>query len=312
MNNRILVTGGAGFIGSHVVDRFVDRGCSVIVIDNLSTGKLSNIEEHVNDGLVDFVEADIRNQDAIRKYLGDVNTVVHSAAIVSVQLSMENPRLTYEINVEGTLGLLELCVSSGVNRIVFISSSSVYGSPRYLPIDENHPTCPISPYASSKLEGERCCQKFSDQSGLETVILRLFNVYGPRQIPNEYSGVITKFMEFAEKGEPLTIYGDGSQTRDFVHVTDVAGAILKLIKDDCDGEIFNIGCGKAVSINDLANTIMRVSRRKCELRYEPAKKGDIMHSVADLSKAKKTFGYAAKIGLEEGLQDLLLYRRGKA
>lgn len=306
------MAGGAGFIGSHVVDGLVNDGYSVVVVDNMSSGRLTNIQEHVNDGLVDFVEADIRNQDAIRKYIVDVDAVVHSAAIVSVQYSMENPCLTYDVNVEGTRHLFESCAIGGVKKFVFLSSSSVYGPPRYLPIDEDHPTCPISPYASSKLEGERCCQELSGKSGLETVVLRLFNVYGPRQIPNEYSGVITKFMECAKKGAPFVIYGDGSQTRDFVHVTDVAAAILKLFEENCAGEIFNIGYGEAVSINDLATTFMRVTSRNCELRYETAKEGDILHSVANLSKAKKAFAYAPKIGLEEGLRDLLLFHRSKA
>lgn len=306
------MTGGAGFIGSHVVDRLVDEGCCVGVVDNLSTGNFANISAHVNRGSVDFVKADVQDRETIGKLVHDVDAVVHLAAIVSVPFSVENPRLTYEVNVEGTRGLLEACVRSGVKKFIFVSSCSVYGAPRYLPVDEAHPTCPISPYAASKLEGEGCCQALFGRSGLDVVVLRLFNVYGPRQTSGEYSGVITKFMERAEKGQPLVIYGDGSQTRDFVHVTDVANAVLTLMKDDCAGEIFNVGYGKAVSISDLAKTVLSLSGRDCGLIHEPSREGDIPHSVADPSKARKAFAYAPKVALEEGLQGLLLDRRGTA
>ena len=306
------MTGGAGFIGSHVVDWLVNEGYPVCVVDSLSTGNLTNINEHIDRGLVDFVKGDIRDKEQITKYARDVFAVVHLAAVVSVQFSMENPSLTSQINVEGTRRLLESCIDCNVKRFIFISSCSVYGAPQYLPIDEHHPLNPISPYASTKLEGERLCQEFFNESGLETVILRLFNVYGPRQAQDEYSGVITKFMECAEKGQPFMIYGDGSQTRDFVHVKDVANGVLTLIEDGFAGEIFNMGYGTAVSINDLAKMVMHLSHRNCEIKYEPAKEGDILHSVADLSKARKAFAYVPKMSLEEGLQDLLLYRSGKA
>lgn len=312
MNNRVLLTGGAGFIGSHIVDQLVNAGYPVCVFDNLSTGNFANIDKNVNRGLVDFVKGDIREKEQITKYVRDVFAVVHLAAVVSVQFSMENPSLTSQINVQGTRRLLKSCIDCNVKKLIFISSCSVYGAPQYLPIDEHHPLNPISPYAFTKLEGERLCQEFFNESGLETVILRLFNVYGPRQAQNEYSGVITKFMECAEKGRPLVIYGDGSQTRDFVHVTDVANGVLTLIKDDFAGEIFNMGYGKAVAINDLAKMVLHLSSRNCEIKYKPAKEGDILHSVADLSKARKAFAYVPKISLEEGLQDLLLYRRHKA
>lgn len=306
------MTGGAGFIGSHLVDRLVNAGYPVCVFDNLSTGNLANIDKYVNRGLVEFVEGDIRDKEQIIKYVRGVYAVVHLAAVVSVQFSMKNPSLTNQINVEGTRNLLESCIHCNVKKFVFISSSSIYGTPRYLPIDEHHPPNPISPYASSKLDGERLCQKFFGTSSLETVILRLFNVYGPRQAQNEYSGVITKFMECAEKDWPLVIYGDGSQTRDFVHVTDVANCVLTLIEDGFAGEIFNIGYGNSVSINDLARMVMQLSYRNCEIKYEPAKEGDVLHSVADISKARKAFEYMPKMSLEEGLQDLLLYRRSYA
>jgi UDP-glucose 4-epimerase len=244
------------------------------------------------------------------KLVRDVDAVIHLAAIISVPFSIENPDVTFDVNVEGTRGLLASCVRSGVKKFIFASSCSVYGTPQYLPINEAHPTCPISPYAASKLEGEHCCQKLIDRSGLDVVVLRFFNVFGPRQALNEYSGVITKFIEHAEKGQPLVIYGDGLQTRDFVHVTDIADVVSTLLRGGETQGVFNVGYGKAVSISDLAKTVLSLSGRDCGFIHKPPREGDILHSVADPSKARKTFAYAPKTGLEDGLQDLLLHQRG--
>lgn len=304
----MLVTGGAGFIGSHVVDRLVKDDYDVSVVDNLSTGNLANISSHVDCGSVDFVNADVRDRDLVGKLVDSVDAVIHMAAVVSVPFSVEHPDVTFDVNVEGTRGLLESCVRSGVKKFIFISSCSVYGVPRYLPVDEAHPTCPTSPYAASKLEGERCCQELVGGSDVDVVVLRLFNVYGPRQASGDYSGVITKFIERAWNCEPLVVYGDGSQTRDFVHVTDVADAILALVKRQRVGDVFNIGYGRAVSINDLAKTVLGFSDCSCSIDYEPEREGDISHSVADSSKAREAFNYVPKVGLEEGLRDLYYHR----
>ena len=300
----MLVTGGAGFIGSHIVDRLLREGYGVGVVDNLSTGNLTNISGHVDCGSVDFVKGDVRDRDLVGKLVHNVDAVVHLAAVVSVPFSVENPDVTFDVNVEGTRGLLESCVRSGVKKFIFVSSCSVYGAPRYLPVDEVHPTCPISPYAASKLKGERCCQELVGRPDLDVVVLRLFNVYGPRQASGEYSGVITKFIDRARNGEPLVVYGDGSQTRDFVHVTDVANAVLALVKQQRAGDVFNIGYGKAVSINSLAKTVLGFSDYYCGIDYAPSRDGDIPHSVADSSKARKAFSYVPKVGLKEGLRDL--------
>jgi UDP-glucose 4-epimerase len=312
LSRRVLVTGGAGFIGSHVVDRLVGDEYSVRVVDNLSTGNLANISTHVNRGSVDFVRADVRDREVIDKLVHGVETVIHLAGIVSVPFSLEKPILTYEVNVEGTRGLLSSCVRSGVKKFIFVSSCAVYGPPRYLPVDEVHPTNPISPYAVSKLKSERCCQELIGRSGLDMVVLRLFNVYGPRQASGEYSGVIQKFLERAETCQPLVIYGDGSQTRDFVHVTDVANAIMTLVQGRDAQGVFNVGCSKAVSIGDLAKTVLSVSGRDSGIIYERSRVGDITHSVADTSKARKVFAYAPRVTLEKGLQELRLERRGAA
>jgi UDP-glucose 4-epimerase len=258
---------------------------------------------------VDFVKADIRDRDVMGKLVHDVDAVIHLAAVVSVPFSLENPGLTYDVNVDGTRELLASCVRSGVKKFVFVSSCSVYGAPRYLPVDEGHPTCPISPYASSKLDGERCCEEFNERAGLDVVVLRLFNVYGPRQALSEYSSVITKFLECVKRSRSLVIYGDGSQTRDFVHVVDVANAILTLVQSDNGEGVFNIGYGRAVSIGDLAKTVLNLSGKDSGITYEPSRDADITHSVADILKARKAFAYSPQVPLEEGLQNLLIKSR---
>jgi UDP-glucose 4-epimerase len=308
LSDRVLVTGGAGFIGSHVVDRLVEEGYSVGVVDNLSAGSLDNISGHVDRGSVDFVEADVRDRDVVARLVHEVDAVVHLAAVVSVPFSLENPNLTFDVNVKGTRAVLTACARSCVRRFIFVSSCAVYGAPLYLPIDEVHPTGPISPYAVSKLKGERCCREVCG-SGLDLVILRLFNVYGRRQAHGEYSGVIAKFLERAEKGEPLVIYGDGSQTRDFVHVSDVAEAILTLVKSSGVQGVFNVGCGRAISIGYLAEKVLSLSGKHCRIVHESPRDGDIPHSVADISKAWKAFAYEPKVTLEEGLLELLLHWR---
>jgi UDP-glucose 4-epimerase len=309
---RVLVTGGCGFIGSHVVDRLVKAGHIVTVVDDLSSGNLANIGANVKRGAVQFKEADVRDRGAIDELVRDVDAVIHLAAIVSVPFSVENPDVTFDVNVEGTRRLLKSCVASGVKRFIHVSSCAVYGAPQYLPIDEAHPTGPISPYAVSKLESERCCEEFAERFSLGLVVLRFFNVYGVRQAAGEYSGVITKFLERVENGQPLVIYGDGLQTRDFVNVADVADAMLTLLDHGDVQGVFNVGSGKAVSINDLAKTVLRLSDRDCCVIHEPPREGDIVHSVADISKAREAFGYAPKVVLKEGLQGLLLDRRGAA
>jgi UDP-glucose 4-epimerase len=308
----VLVTGGAGFIGSHVVDGLVRSGYHVKVLDNLSSGQLDNISLHIRQGSVEFFEGDIRDHGLVEKLVNDVDVVVHLAAVVSVPFSLKNPDFTFDVNVHGTRNLLAFCSKADVKKVIFASSCSVYGSPRYLPVDEVHPIRPLSPYAFSKLEGEHCCEEFIQYSDADMVILRFFNVYGPRQSVSKYSGVITKFIERVENGRPLVIYGDGSQTRDFVQVMDVANAVLTLVRGDCARDVFNIGSGKSVSINDLAKTFLSLSGGDYGIAHKALRDGDIAHSVADTSKARQAFGYVPKVGLEEGLQDLLLYNRSVA
>jgi UDP-glucose 4-epimerase len=305
MSKKVLVTGGAGFIGSHTVDRLVKEGYSVRIIDDLSTGKLDNIKGHLSSGKVDFVNGDIRDASLVRKVLEDVDLVVHFAALTSVPFSVRNPDLTFDVNLSGTLNLLRSSIKENVDRFVFISSCAVCGDPQFLPVNEEAQTNPISPYAESKLIGERYCLGFSERKLLRSVVLRFFNVYGPRQGLNDYSGVITRFIEFSRKGLPLVIYGDGSQTRDFVNVNDIVEAVLASMKSSkAEGEVFNVGSGKPTSISELAKTVLELSGLDLEIRFEKSRTGDIKDSYADISKAKTLLGFEPKVSLKTGLQTL--------
>jgi UDP-glucose 4-epimerase len=305
-SKSVLVTGGAGFIGSHLVDRLVAEGYPVRVVDNLSTGSLANIRAHIDAGKVNFIKGDICNASFVDQAVKDVDTVFHLAAQTSVPLSMENPQLTYETNVAGTLNLLASSARQKVDRFLYVSSCAVYGEPRYLPIDEKHPICPISPYAESKLAGEHYCLGFHERQLLCSVVLRFFNVYGPRQDVNDYSGVTTRFIERGRKKLPLIVYGDGSQTRDFVNVYDVVDAVMaSMEKREAEGEVFNIGSGKPTSINELAKTILELSSTDKAISYEAPRAGDIKNSYADISKAERLIGYHPNISLMDGLRFLL-------
>jgi UDP-glucose 4-epimerase len=303
-SNRILVTGGAGFIGSHVVDKLMDTGHDVRVLDDLSAGNLASIEGRLK--VANFVKGDIRDVDVVEKCVHSVDAVVHLAAITSIPFSVEHPALTRETNVEGTLNLLNACLKADVRRFVFVSSCSVYGEPSYLPVDEKHPTFPLSPYAASKLEGEDCCRIHQEKCGLPTVVLRLFNVYGPRQGLNAYSGVVTRFFDQARRHLPLVVFGDGSQTRDFVHVWDVAEAVLGALEtEDIDGEVFNIGFGRATSVNSLAKSVLELVGADLGIVYEKPRVGDVKASFADISKAEKRLDYKPMVPLEKGLKSVV-------
>ena len=302
----VLVTGGAGFIGSHLVDRLVCCGYGVRVIDDLSSGKLENIRGHVESGKVEFVEGDIRDVSVVERCVKDVDVAVHLAALISVPFSVEHPKVTFDVNVTGTLNLLRACAEAKVERFVFASSCAVYGEPEYLPVDEEHPTNPISPYAESKLAAEQYCLGFNERELLSAVVLRFFNVYGVGQAVNDYSGVITKFIERCREGLPLVVYGDGTQTRDFVNVSNVVDAILLAMeKNGAEGEIFNVGFGRAVSVQELAETVLETAGVDLEIRHDKPRLGDIKHSYADVSKAEKLLGYRPTVSLKAGLLKLL-------
>ena len=306
LGSKVLVTGGAGFIGSHVIDRLVKEGYSVTVIDDLSTGKIENIRAHLDSGKVTFAKGDIRDVSFVRENLRGINAVLHFAAMISVPLSIINPNLTFDVNLLGTLNLLHSCVKAKVSRFVFISSCAVCGDPATLPVSEETPPNPISPYAESKLIGERYCLGFHERRLLSSVVLRFFNVYGPRQGMNDYSGVITRYIDRISHKEPLIIYGDGLQTRDFVNVSDISSAVLAATSlEDAAGQVINVGSGKPTSINKLAKTLLELSGKDLEIIHEKSRPGDIKDSYADISKAQKLLCYEPQFLLNEGLSVLL-------
>lgn len=302
----VLVTGGAGFIGSHVVDRLIKIGHRVRIIDNLSSGRLENIQDHLTSGRVDFEIGDIGDSNLVAKNLKGVEAVVHLAAIISVPLSIENPSLTFDTNFSGTLNMLRLSANEGIRRFVFASSCAVYGDPASLPLREVEVTKPISPYAESKLKAEQACLDLSGKQSLQPVVLRFFNVYGPRQAKNEYSGVITRFIERTKQKLPLIIYGNGTQTRDFVNVIDIVEAILSsMTKPQVEGEVFNVGTGKPTSVNELAKTVLELAGGKPQILYKEKRSGEIANSFADITKAKRLLDFEPTVSLKDGLRNLI-------
>jgi UDP-glucose 4-epimerase len=303
---RVLVTGGAGFIGSHLVDRLVAEDFDVRVLDDLSSGCLDNIRGHVDSGRVEFVKGDVKDPEVVGECVRGVGFVVHLAAVVSVPFSNANPALTYDTNVSGTLNVLVACAKAKVSRFVFASTCAVYGEPEHLPVDEGAPCRPISPYAESKLAAERFSLGFCEKRLLDCVALRFFNVYGPRQCMNDYSGVITRFVDLARRGSTLTVYGDGSATRDFVYVGDVVDAIMLCLEGRVAvGEVFNVGTGKATSVDELAKTVLELVPSGRGVVYDKPRVGDIKSSYADVSEAERVLGFRAKTGLRDGLRVLI-------
>ena len=305
--SEILVTGGAGFIGSHIVDRLLEEGYKVRVLDNLSTGEKKNLAQHKNKKSFQFIEGDIRNFDLVKKAVEGVDAVIHEAALVSVTRSVEDPLLSNEVNVTGTVNLLKACIDTNVKRFVLASSCAVYGDSKILPSHENLVPKPLAPYAADKLAAENYAKVFHEVYGFETVSLRYFNVYGPRQKYGPYSGVISIFINCLLENEAPIVFGDGKQTRDFINVKDVVKAnMLALSKQKAAGEVFNICTGEATTLNKLAETIQKIMN-KTDLKpvhFEP-RPGDIKHSYGDINKAKRNLEYTPKVQLEEGLTEIV-------
>jgi len=301
--DRVLVAGGAGFIGSHLVDGLMSGGFDVVVLDDLSSGRRENLSVHFGKPNFCLVEGDVRDEADVKNALESVNVVFHLAAIVNVDFSVKNPLLTNEVNVGGTLNVLKESVKAGVKRFVCASSCAVYGEPTNLPISEEQPTKPMSPYGVSKLAAEHYCRVFYEVYGLETVCLRFFNVYGTKQVIGPYSGVIMKFIDKLKQGEKPIIYGDGEQTRDFVFIGDIVDACLRVMRcKSCVGEVVNIGSGMEVSINELAYILCRLfSLHSVKPLYSEMRVGDIRRSCADSSKAERILGYKTKTSLKRGL-----------
>lgn len=300
---KALVTGGAGFIGSHLVDNLLSEGCEVTVLDDLSTGRLSNLN-HIKDHIT-FYKADVRDQEALGKAARDCDVIFHQAAEVSVPRTVDNPVDSAMVNQMGTLFVLEAARKNNVKRVVLAGSCAVYGDDPALPKNENMNPKPQSPYAVQKLFGEFYARLYLDLYGLETVSLRYFNVYGPRQDPSSpYSGVISIFMARASSKEPSVIYGDGNQYRDFIFVKDVVRFnLLAANIDKASGKIFNVGTGRFIRINSLWEMISHMAGLDIEPEYKPPRPGDVVESVADIDFAGKTLGFEPYYSFEKGLEE---------
>jgi nucleoside-diphosphate-sugar epimerase len=302
MQTVYLVTGGAGFIGSHIAEELVKRGGRVRVIDNLSTGKRENLQHLMSK--IEFIEGDLRDQETTARAVDGVDFVMHQAAIPSVPRSIQDPKGSTENNLNGTLHLLLAARDAGVKRVVYASSSSVYGDSPTLPKSEDFPPAPLSPYAASKLAGEYYCQVFSQVYGLETVCLRYFNVFGPRQDPlSLYAAVIPAFIASALTKKPLVVYGDGEQTRDFSFVANVVQAnLLACEADGVVGETLNVGGGTQTSLNQLVKELRAIVTTDLHVEYAEPRPGDVKHSLASVEKAKRLMGYDSVIPFGEGLR----------
>ncbi|OYR56871.1 nucleoside-diphosphate sugar epimerase [Halorubrum ezzemoulense] len=297
--DHVLVTGGAGFIGSHLADRLVDD-CAVTVYDDLSTGSRDNVPEDAA-----FVHADIRDTEALRDAVNDADVVFHEAAQVSVQRSVDDPQTSHRVNIDPLLTILE-AVRGMDTRVVFASSAAIYGHPHSLPIDEHHPKTPTSPYGLEKLTADHYCRLYHERYGVNAVALRYFNAYGPRQQGGDYSGVIGIFRDQARASDDLTVEGDGTQTRDFVHVEDIVEAnLLAATTEEAAGEAFNVGTGNSISIRELAETIRDVTDSNAEIVHVDSRSGDINHSEADISKARDVLGFEPTYDVGAGLDAFL-------
>jgi nucleoside-diphosphate-sugar epimerase len=299
--SHYLVTGGAGFIGSHLAEELVRRGHTVRVLDNLSTGKRRNLE-HIHG--IDFVDGDLADLDACGRAVQGIDYVLHQAAIPSVPRSVKDPISSNRSNIDGSLNLLVAARDAGVRRLVYAGSSSAYGDTPTLPKREDMPTRPLSPYALQKLVAEQYCQMFTTLYGLETVTIRYFNVFGPRQDPGSaYSGVISLFSTALLDGRQPIIYGDGEQTRDFTYVANVVDGVLRACEaPDAAGEVINVATGGRISLKELLRTMNTIVGTSIEPIFAEERAGDVRDSQADITKAKTLLGYAPSVGLEEGLR----------
>jgi nucleoside-diphosphate-sugar epimerase len=303
LSGTYLVTGGAGFIGSHIAATLAASGARVCVLDDLSTGYAENLEEI--SGRVEFVRASILDPEALRRALAGVEVVFHEAAIPSVPRSVENPAETHRACVEATFALLVAAREAGVRRLVYAASSSAYGDQPTLPKVEDMRPDPLSPYAAAKLVGEYYCQVWARTYGFETVALRYFNVFGPRQDPgSQYSGVVSRFIDALMSGTRPVIYGDGEHSRDFTYVSNVVDANLRAAETTRGiGETINVATGRRVTLNKLLETLQQVTgKTDVRAEFREPRVGDILHSLADITRARELLGYEPTVGLEDGLQ----------
>ena len=305
-----LVTGGAGFIGSNLAEYLVGQGRGVRVFDNFSSGKRENVRSFADKA--EIIEGDLRDFKAVQQAMQGVRTVFHLAAMPSVIRSIEEPQATSEINITGTLNLLVAARDAGVKRVIFSSSSSIYGDTPTLPKREDMPPSPLSPYAVQKLTGEHYCHNFWQLYGLETVSLRCFNVFGSRQDPqSQYAAVIPRFITAILQDESPMIFGDGRQTRDFSHVENIIDANLAACTapKEALGQAFNIACGGRISLLDLVDAVNKILGKNVKPKFDPPRPGDILHSQADITKAQKLLGWKPRIGFREGIEKAVAWYR---
>jgi nucleoside-diphosphate-sugar epimerase len=301
MARKVLITGGAGFIGSHLARAYEARGDSVRVLDNFSSGKRSNLSDL--EGRIEIVEGSILDEAILDRALDGAEIVYHEAAIPSVPRSMAAPVASHQANATGTLMVLEAARRKGVRRVVYAGSSSAYGETPTLPKIETMASSPLSPYAVSKLTGEHYCQVYARSFGVETVVLRYFNVFGPRQDPNsQYAAVIPRFVTAALEGRRPVIFGDGTQSRDFCFIDNVIEAnLLAADAPNASGRVFNVACGKATDLNRVVKLISEALSTPLDPTYETGRAGDVKHSLADIAAARQILGYTASVSFEEGL-----------
>lgn len=302
-----LVTGGAGFIGSNLVEALLKRCHKVRVVDNFSTGRRENLAPFMSE--IELFELDIANSSGLQRVFAGADYVLHQAALPSVPRSIEDPVGTFRSTVEGTINVLEAARSARIKRLVFASSSSIYGSNPELPKRESMAPAPMSPYAASKLAAETYCQVYYRVYGLQTVSLRYFNVFGPRQDPNSlYAAVIPKFIQAALGSEPVTIFGDGEQSRDFTYVSNVVEANILVAESDAGaGEVYNLACGDRITLNDMIRVIEEATGKRMEKRHDPPRSGDVPHSQADVSKLRAAFGFVPSVSFRQGMKKTLEY-----
>jgi nucleoside-diphosphate-sugar epimerase len=302
--SKILVTGGAGFIGSNLTEALLQRGHLVRVLDDFSTGKRENLIFDKAYSSLEIIEGDIRDLSTCQKAAQGMEYVFHQGALPSVQRSVEDPETSNAVNVGGTLNILLAAREKGVKRVMYAASSSIYGDTPTLPKHEEMPPHPLSPYALQKYIGEQYCRLFFQLYGLETISLRYFNVFGPKQDPNSlYSAVIPKFIDALLQGRAPIIFGDGEQSRDFTYIENVVQANLQAMSAErLHGEAVNIACGKRISLNQLLNVLKEILGSKQSPSYQEPRKGDVKHSLADIRKGKEIINYEPKVGIETGLK----------
>src|SRR5213083_2933890 len=308
---RYLVTGGAGFIGSHLVEQLVAAGQDVVILDDLSSGRRANLAAVRRR--VSFIRGTVTDLNVCRRAVAGADYVLHQAALTSVQRSVDEPLLAHQVNATGTLNVLLAARDARVRRVVYAGSTSAYGNSAVLPNREDHIANPLGPYAASKLAGEGYCLAFHAAYGLETVVLRYFNVFGPRQDPkSQYAAVVPRFIAAALAGEPPTIYGDGSQTRDFVYVANVVHANLLAARApaaNVAGQVFNVGSGHSVSVNELWDRVRGLTGVPVLPGHEAARAGEVKSSLASITKARELVGYQPEVDLDEGLRRTITFYR---